>query len=55
MNVTLSLGSNIGDKAENLRLAVQLLGPTVSIRRISSFIRLNPGVTPIRIRFITSF
>lgn len=42
MNVTLSLGSNIGDKAENLRLAVQLLGPTVSIRRISSFYQTEP-------------
>ena len=42
MNVTLALGSNIGDKSENLRLAIQLLAPTVSVRRVSSFYLTEP-------------
>lgn len=42
MKAVFALGSNIGDKAENLRLALQLLTPTVSIGRVSSLYETEP-------------
>lgn len=42
MKVTLGLGTNLGDRAENLRLAIQLLAPTVAVGKISSIYETAP-------------
>ena len=42
MKVTLGLGTNLGDRAENLRLAIQLLAPTIAVGKISSIYETAP-------------
>src|SRR5262249_19639824 len=41
-NIYLSLGSNLGDRAANLRSAIDALPPTVRVTKISSFYETEP-------------
>lgn len=38
----LGIGTNLGDRAENIRLAIQLLAPTVAVTRVSSLYETEP-------------
>lgn len=42
MEITLGIGTNLGDRAENIRLAIQLLAPTVTVTRVSSVYETEP-------------
>ena len=51
----LSLGSNLGDRAENLRRAIALIGERVgTVQRVSSFIETEPWGFESKNRFLNA-
>ena len=51
----LSLGSNLGDRAENLRRAIALIGERVgAVQRVSSFIETEPWGFESKNRFLNA-